>query len=383
MREMQAPASFTESQRTAYALIRRSGLFDAHWYTSQLANTPLPSDLVAHYVTEGVFLGLWPNPYFDGDWYLVKYPDVATAGVNPLAHYVEFGRSERRAPRGSVDPYLEDALGRISQLEYKLAHEQQRVDHLLGEVEGMAHYRDEFEKVRHTKSYQSVFEEPAPLVTVSIATAGRPDLLIERCLASVMNQTHENLQILVVGDHCTDDTEQRLRALKDPRIEFHNMSRRGPYPRPGRDRWLVAGTEPANVARPLSRGSFITYLDDDDAFEPNRIERLIDVSRETRADFIWHSFWFLQRDGSWVPHGNGRFEHGEVGTSMVFHHGWFKILPFDVRAYRVQEPGDWNFARRINYLRPNKHFLREPLTRYYKNYGETSFVAQEGEEFLD
>jgi hypothetical protein len=49
----------------------------------------------------------------------------------------------------------------------------------------------------------------------------------------------------------------------------------------------------------------------------------------------------------------------------------------------VQEPGDWNFARRINYLRPNKHFLREPLTRYYKNYGETSFVAQEGEEFLD
>jgi hypothetical protein len=378
--------SLSDAEREFCAGIEASGLFDSAWYARQLPDagqTLASSELLHHYVTQGARRGLSPSPYFDGDWYLKRYADVMGAGLNPFFHYITHGRAEGREPRASVDPYLRDALNRITLLEHRLVHEQQRVDHLLGEVEGMAHYRDQFEQVRHTVPYQAVFDDAAPVVTVCIATAGRPETLIERCLPSVMEQTYGKLQILVVGDHCTDDTGQRVAALNDPRIEFHNALRRGPYPRPGRDRWLVAGTEPANMARMLTKGSFITYLDDDDAFEPHRIERLLAVARETRADFIWHSFLYLQRDGTWVTHGNGRFELGQVGTSMVFHHGYFKILPFDVRAYRVQEPGDWNFARRINYLRPRKHFLDEPLTRYYKSYTEAPFVAQDGEEFLD
>ncbi|MDQ0025359.1 hypothetical protein J2X90_003176 [Variovorax paradoxus] len=384
MPDSQELTALTDLQRAACAAIEASGFFDAAWYARQLGNASLSdSELIVHYVAAGASRGLCPSPFFDGDWYLKKYPDVVDSGYNPFFHYIAHGLAEQRQPRASIDPCLQTALARISLLEHKLVHEQQRVDHLLGEVEGLAHYRDQFEQVRHTKPYQAVFENPAPLVTVCIATAGRSDLLVERCLASVVNQTYRKLQIIVVGDHCLDDTEQRLLALNDPRIEFYNMPSRGPYPRPGRDRWLVAGTEPGNMARLMAKGDFITYLDDDDAFEPHRIERLLAVARETRADFIWHGFWYLQRDGSWTPHGKGRFELGEVGTSMVFHHGWFKILPFDVRAYRIQEPGDWNFARRINYLRPKKHFLSEQLTRYYKSYEETPFVAQKGEEFLD
>jgi glycosyltransferase involved in cell wall biosynthesis len=38
------------------------------------------------------------SPYFDRDWYLNTYPDVATSGVDPAEHYVAYGASEGRDP---------------------------------------------------------------------------------------------------------------------------------------------------------------------------------------------------------------------------------------------------------------------------------------------
>lgn len=45
---------------------------------------------------------------FDASWYLEKYPDVAAAGVDPLAHYMEFGAPEGRevGPAFDVKRYL-------------------------------------------------------------------------------------------------------------------------------------------------------------------------------------------------------------------------------------------------------------------------------------
>jgi hypothetical protein len=40
-----------------------------------------------------------PGPDFDANWYLEKHPDVARAGLNPLIHYLRFGRAEGRARR--------------------------------------------------------------------------------------------------------------------------------------------------------------------------------------------------------------------------------------------------------------------------------------------
>jgi hypothetical protein len=40
--------------------------------------------------------GCNPSPLFDTDYYLGTYPDVAAAGVNPLIHYLKWGRAEGR-----------------------------------------------------------------------------------------------------------------------------------------------------------------------------------------------------------------------------------------------------------------------------------------------
>ena len=68
---------------------------------------------------------------------------------------------------------------------------------------------------------------------------------------------------------------------------------------------------------------------------------------------------------------------------MAFYHNYFRKIPWDMNAYRIPEPGDWNRLRKIKHLRPKAVFVDKPLTWYYKNYETSPFIPQEGEEFLD
>ncbi|MDU1651248.1 hypothetical protein LO739_02660 [Leclercia adecarboxylata] len=78
-------------------LIQASGLFDIEWYQKicpELSKLPLTP--IEHYLSIGYKMGLNPSEEFDGNLYLERYPDVAQEGVNPLIHYILFGKNEGR-----------------------------------------------------------------------------------------------------------------------------------------------------------------------------------------------------------------------------------------------------------------------------------------------
>lgn len=277
---------------------------------------------------------------------------------------------------------LKTLSDQVALLAGQVRHEQHRIDYLLGMAEGFAERLEAFQGVRETAAYQRAFIEKDPLVTVCIGTSDRARLLTERCLPSVLRQSYRNLQIVVVGDHCLDDTEQRISALRDNRIAYYNLPERGPYPASGWDRWCVAGTSSINAALERAEGAFITHLDDDDRYTEDRIALLIAAAQAHRADFCWHPFWSENWDGSWRVHGNGKFEAGQVTTGAVFYHNFFRDIPWDVGAYRMGEPGDWNRFRKIKILRPRLHFTPTPSMYHYKERNQAPFVPQADERFL-
>lgn len=83
------------------------------WYLNQnrdllptLAISPLE-----HYLEHGWREGRAPNPLFNPQTYLDRYPDVAQAGLEPLTHYIVYGRAEKREiPLSSVNPAWESLL---------------------------------------------------------------------------------------------------------------------------------------------------------------------------------------------------------------------------------------------------------------------------------
>jgi hypothetical protein len=67
-------------------------------YYRTVAGLGPDDDPVRHFAEQGWQAGLNPNTWFDTGYYLEFYPDIADAGMNPLFHFITYGRAEGRRP---------------------------------------------------------------------------------------------------------------------------------------------------------------------------------------------------------------------------------------------------------------------------------------------
>lgn len=81
-----------------------SPYFDGSYYINRYIKTDQinPDDPLEHYINIGSKKGYSPNKFFDGKYYLEQNKDIAEAGLNSLAHYLEYGYEEGRAPRSDA-----------------------------------------------------------------------------------------------------------------------------------------------------------------------------------------------------------------------------------------------------------------------------------------
>ena len=78
--------------------VRGSGLFDEVWYLNRFPDVSMIGmDAAEHYLWIGARLRRNPSPDFDGNAYFAANEDVAESGVNPLLHYVRYGKEEGRS----------------------------------------------------------------------------------------------------------------------------------------------------------------------------------------------------------------------------------------------------------------------------------------------
>lgn len=103
--------------------------------------------------------------------------------------------------------------------------------------------------------------QPGDLVSVIIPTHNRAALLpaaIESCLV----QTHAAIEVLVIDDGSTDDTERVVAGYDHPAIRYHRTPNRG-------------GGAARNTGLDLARGRYVKFLDSDDALIPDALARQV------------------------------------------------------------------------------------------------------------
>ena len=257
-------------------------------------------------------------------------------------------------------------LKKINPVEKLRADMREEVDLIKSHLDVPNELFERYQKERMSPAYQSVFEISNPLVSVCITTYNRGSLLVERSVRSILDQDYEHFELIVVGDGCSDDTEERMQKISDPRLRFTNLPERGNYPERPEWRWRVAGCTPFNHALNSARGHFLTHLDDDDEHKRDRLSKLVKAMQETRADILWHPFLYEFKAGKWAINPAEKFRYTKVSTSSVFYHGWFKQLLGDPNVYRLGEPGDWSRFRKFLYLGANALRYPEPLLLHYK-----------------
>ncbi|MFW2446056.1 MAG: glycosyltransferase [Qipengyuania pacifica] len=77
--------------------VRQSGFFDEDWYLREYPDVARQDiGALEHFVWLGGKLKRDPGPLFSTEAYLAAYPDVENAGILPLLHYIQYGKSEGR-----------------------------------------------------------------------------------------------------------------------------------------------------------------------------------------------------------------------------------------------------------------------------------------------
>jgi glycosyltransferase involved in cell wall biosynthesis len=99
-----------------------------------------------------------------------------------------------------------------------------------------------------------------PCVSVIIPTYNRAEMLI-RAIRSVLKQTYEDYEIIVVDDGSTDDTAKVMKAYENDKFKYirYSLNKGGAFAR--------------NLGLDSSRGKYIAFLDSDDEWLPTKLEK--------------------------------------------------------------------------------------------------------------
>ncbi|MFO7996273.1 MAG: glycosyltransferase [Dehalococcoidia bacterium] len=226
--------------------------------------------------------------------------------------------------------------------------------------------------------------EQNPLVSVIIPTHNRAELLTTRAIPSVLNQTYEHLELIIVADNCADDTKERVQKIEDPRVRFVELTDRPPLPEDLHARWRVAAAAPRNKGFEMAQGEWITQLDDDDEFTPNHIEILLQRAL-TGYDFVYGNILAVEPNGEQVVIGRYPPEYGHISTQSYLISSKYKNIKFNTDPAATWEPEDWNFCRRVIEAGARVSYIDEVVCIQYlplRDYQRLLEMQWTGERFL-
>tara|TARA_Y100001970_G_scaffold269313_1_gene361596 strand:- start:1729 stop:2625 length:897 start_codon:yes stop_codon:yes gene_type:complete len=114
------------------------------------------------------------------------------------------------------------------------------------------------------------------LVSVIIPTYNREDLLLN-AINSVLNQTYDFFEIIIIDDYSNDETKDLVLSIKDERIKYY------------RNKQNLYVAQSRNIGIKISSGSIITFLDDDDEMYPTKLFDIIEVfNKNKEINFVYH-----------------------------------------------------------------------------------------------
>lgn len=115
------------------------------------------------------------------------------------------------------------------------------------------------------------------LVTVIIPTYNR-EKTIKRAISSVLNQTYKNIELIIVDDCSSDNTEKIIKTIKDERLKYYRLEKNN------------GACYARNYGIKLAKGKFIAFQDSDDEWLPNKLEKQLNNMRKSNSELDFCSY---------------------------------------------------------------------------------------------
>ena len=108
-------------------------------------------------------------------------------------------------------------------------------------------------------------------VSIIIPTYNR-EKSISKSIKSVLNQTYNDLEVIVVDDGSTDNTEKIIKGIKDTRIKYIKLDKN------------KGACYARNVGIKKATGKYIAFNDSDDIFHKTKIEKQVMYLKKCNSD---------------------------------------------------------------------------------------------------
>ncbi|MFC1791524.1 glycosyltransferase family 2 protein [Gemmatimonadota bacterium] len=191
-----------------------------------------------------------------------------------------------------------------------------------------------------------------PRVSVIIATYNSSGSL-HIALQSLLNQTFPDFEAWIIGDACTDDSEEVVASFQDERLNWFN-------------RTTNSGSQgaPNNEGLERARGTYHAYLGHDDLWFPWHLAGLVSLIEETDADLV-HPLCAMVSPGGLEGMVGPPAPGQDYDSHYVFPSAWLH------HRRVVEKCGNWG-----DHLKLGRGVDHEFLGRIHRAGGEIRFCPQ-------
>lgn len=220
-----------------------------------------------------------------------------------------------------------------------------------------------------------------PLVSVVIPTRNRP-LLVGRAVQSALTQTFKDIEVIVVIDGTDKPTFVALAKIDDPRLRVIELPNN------------IGGSGARNAGVTEAKGEWIAFLDDDDEWLSQKLEKQIEaannssnafpiiacrlIAQTPKGKFVWPRRLLKPSEplSEYLLARKTLFQgEGLIQTSMIFtKKDLLQKFPFKSDLQRHQE---WDWLLRVSPLKGvGIDFVADPLAIWYVEEKRTSISSK-------
>lgn len=196
---------------------------------------------------------------------------------------------------------------------------------------------------------------------------------IKKCIESILKQTYQNYEIIIINDGSTDRTKETIESLKNEKLKLYNIKNAG-----------VSNAR--NYGMNQANGDYILFVDADDEIDNKTLEILVNKQKEYKVDIIRYNGYIQDEKGNFekleMPIDNNTIINSKKDLKKII-----KLINGSLRCYSpllfIRNSDIIQFDSSLTYLE-DKLFYLQNMTNgdkkilfidemlYYYNYNKRS-----------
>ena len=147
-----------------------------------------------------------------------------------------------------------------------------------------------------------------PLVSIVIPSYNHGHL-INKALNSILAQSYSCWEAIIVDNHSSDNTESIVSNFAEKRFRFYKINNNG----------VIAASR--NLGIKKAQGEWVAFLDSDDWWEPDKLDKAINYALKRNADLVFHNLKIAKKNYFYFSRSIGFYDDSKSAFDNLLHAG--------------------------------------------------------------